>query len=117
MSTPYRRFAALALLGSLVAAPAHADGNTGNRAHDELVRSSPSQQRRMADDVLRQVGRGDCDVARFVLLKYRSGRFSSWQAWCTDGRRFVLNFGDDPQGIVEILTCRELEAYGATCQE
>lgn len=110
-----RRLVALVFLCSLAVMGVRAE--TGNRAHDELLRTVPSQQRRIADTVLRQVGHGDCDVARLVLLEYRSGQFASWQASCTDGRRFVLNFRDDPEGTVEILTCRELEAYGAACAE
>lgn len=110
-------FAALAGLAAVPAVPAAADEVTGSRAHDELVRASPLQQRRIADAILRKVGHGDCDVGRLALLGYRAGRFSSWQATCADGRRFVLNFADGPEGTVEILSCRELAAYGGTCLE
>lgn len=117
---PLGMLACILVVAGPAARTAAQDGppkNTGNRMHDMLARSSQNERSHIADNVLRSVGHNDCDVSATAFLKYSSGRDSFWQASCSDGRQFVLDFTESGEGSVEVLSCQEVQERGASCMK
>jgi hypothetical protein len=118
---PFARNAAslaLVLLGtaSSAAGAQPIPTNTGNAAHDMMAGLSPAGRNSALDRVLHSFDQADCDVIDSTFVDYRRGRFATWRATCSDGRRFVLDLLDGSDWTVAVLSCNETVEQKARCE-
>ena len=68
------------------------------------------------DRVLHGFDQADCDVIDSTFVEYRRGKFATWRAICSDGRRFVLDLLDGSDWTVTVMSCSETVEQKARCE-
>jgi len=108
---------AAALLAIVPAAGAQTiPTNTGNAAHDMMASLPPTGRNSALDRVLHGFDQADCDVIDSTFVEYRRGKFATWRAICSDGRRFVLDLLDGSDWTVTVMSCSETVEQKARCE-